>query len=175
MELLDILDENGKETGEIEDKDVIHKKGLYHKEVEVWLVNEEGKILIQKRAETKKQAPNKWSITAGHVKSGEKVKDAMIREIKEEIGIDCKKEDLDLILIAKHSSYRGDNNTFRYGYFCRTNKKITDFTIQKEEVSELKYITLQELEQIVEKQEESYLFPKWEYVQEVITYLKNKI
>lgn len=59
MELLEVLDENGKETGEIEDKDVIHEKGLYHKEVEVWLVNEEGKILIQKRAATKKQAPNK--------------------------------------------------------------------------------------------------------------------
>lgn len=118
---------------------------------------------------------NKWSITAGHVKSVEDVEDAMIREIKEEVGINCKKEDLDLILIAKHSSYRGDNNNFRYGYFCRTNKKITDFTIQKEEVSELKYITLQELEQIVEKQEKSYLFPKWKYVQEVITYLKNKI
>lgn len=72
---------------------------------------------------------NKWSITAGHVKSGEDVEDAMIREIKEEVGINCKKEDLDLILIAKHSSYRGDNNNFRYGYFCRTNKKITDFTI----------------------------------------------
>lgn len=99
----------------------------------------------------------------------------MIREIKEEIGMDCKKEDLDLILIAKHHSYRGDNNTFRYGYFCRTNKEITDFTIQKEEVSELKYITLQELEQIVKNQEENYLFPKWEYMQEVINYLKRKI
>ncbi len=175
MELLDVLDENGKETGEIEDKDIIHKKGLYHKEVEVWIVNEEGKILIQKRAENKKQAPNKWSITAGHVESGENVEDAMVREIKEEIGIDCKKEDLKLILIAKHHSYRGDNNTFRYGYFYRTNKKITDFTIQQEEVSELKYITLQQLEQIVKQKDNNYLFYTWEYIQEVIHYLKNKI
>lgn len=174
MELLDVLDEEGKETGRIEDKEIIHEKCLWHKEVEVWLVNEEGKILIQKRAPTKKQRPNKWAITGGHVKSGENEKEAMLREIKEEIGIDCKKESLKLIIIAKHSSIHGDNNAFRYGYYCKTDKNIEEFTMQKEEVSELQYVTLQELEQLVEKQDDNYAFSKWEYIQDVIKYLKQK-
>ena len=169
MELLDVLDEDGKVTGKTEDKDIIHAKGLWHKEVEVWIVNQEGKILI------KKQAPNKYSITAGHVESGENVEDAMVREIKEEIGMKCKKEDLKLILIAKHQSYRGDNNAFRYGYFLKTDKKISDFIRQEKEVSELKYITIEELKEVVEKQDSNYLFGKWEYIEEVIEYLEEKI
>lgn len=175
MELLDVLDEEGNITGKTEDKDIIHAKGLWHKEVEVWIVNEEGKILIQKRSEIKKQAPNKYSITAGHVENGENVEDAMVREIEEEIGIKCKKEELKLILIAKHRSYRGDNNAFRYGYFLKTDKKISDFIKQEEEVSELKYITIEELKEVVEKQDSNYLFGKWEYIQEVIKYLEEKI
>lgn len=55
MELLDVLDEEGNMTGKVEDKDVIHEKALWHKEVEAWIVNEQGEILIQKRAATKKQ------------------------------------------------------------------------------------------------------------------------
>lgn len=57
MELLDVLDEEGNMTGKIEDKDVIHEKALWHKEVDAWIVNQKGEILIQKRAKTKKQAP----------------------------------------------------------------------------------------------------------------------
>ena len=64
MELLDVLDENGKSIGKKEDKDIVHKNGLWHKEVGAWIVNEKGELLIQKRAKTKKQAPNKWSLTA---------------------------------------------------------------------------------------------------------------
>ncbi len=174
MELLDVLDKEGKETGKIEDKDIIHEKGLWHKEAEAWIVNEKGEILIQKRAPTKKQRPNKWAITGGHVKSGENEEKAVLREIKEEIGIDCKKEDLELIIMAKNSSVYGDNNTFRYIYYCQTDKKIEEFTMQKEEVSELKYITLQELEQLVEKQEGGYTFSECKYIQDVIKYLKQK-
>ncbi len=37
MELLDIVDENNNLTGKTEEKEVIHKKGLYHREVAVWI------------------------------------------------------------------------------------------------------------------------------------------
>lgn len=79
------------------------------------------------------------------------------------------------MLIAKHRSYRGDNNVFRYLYFYRTQKKIPEFTIQEKELSDLKYINLQELEDIVKRKDENYLFPKEEYIQEVIDYLKENI
>lgn len=175
MELLDVLDEEGNMTGKVEDKDIIHEKALWHKEVDAWIVNEKGEILIQKRSETKKQAPNKWVSTGGHVKSGEDEKEAIAREVKEEIGLDCEKENLHLILIAKHRSWRGDNNVFRYLYFYRTQKQLQDFILEKREVSELKYITIQELEQIVENKDEDYLFWREEYIQDVIHYLKKNI
>ncbi len=67
MELLDVLDEKGNKTGKVEDKDIIHEKGIWHKEVCVIIENEKNEYLIQKRAATKKQGPNKWGLTAGHV------------------------------------------------------------------------------------------------------------
>ena len=175
MELLEVLDENGNKTGKIEDKDIIHKEGLWHIEVEVWIMNEDKKILIQKRAPQKKQAPNKWSLTAGHVDVGESVEDAIAREIKEEIGIDCKIEDIKLMYRVKHSSYRGDNNAFRYGYIYRTNKKMEEFVLQKEEVAEVKYITISELEKIIKRQDDDCLYWRWKYIKEAIKCLKENI
>lgn len=102
-------------------------------------------------------------------------KKAIAREVKEEIGLECEKENLHLIVIAKHCSWRGDNNVFRYLYFYRTQKQLQDFILEKREVSELKYITIQELEQIVENKDEDYLFWREEYIQDVIHYLKKNI
>lgn len=44
MELLDVLDEYGNLTGKKEDKDKIHEKGLWHREVAVLIRNEKGKF-----------------------------------------------------------------------------------------------------------------------------------
>ena len=175
MELLDIVDENNIPTGKSEDRKVVHRKGYYHREVGAWIVNKNNEILIQKRSANKEGNPNKWSLTAGHVDSGEDVKEAMIREIKEEVGIDVKLEDLELLFISKHNSLTGSNNVFGYLYLVRIDKKIEDFTIQEEEVSELKYISIEELEKIVKSKDENYTFPKWERVEEMVKRLKESI
>ena len=107
--------------------------------------------------------------------AGENIVDAIIREVQEEIGLKIKKEEIKLIIEAKHSSYRGDNNTFRYEFFYRTNKKIEDFILQKEEVSKVKYITIEEAEELINKKDEEYLFTRWEYIKDVIKYLKENI
>lgn len=52
---------------------------------------------------------------------------------------------------------------------------MQDFILEKREVSEIKYITIQELEHIVEKKDENYLFWREEYIQDVIHYLKKNI
>lgn len=49
MELLDVVDENNDLTGIQENKDIIHEKGLLHREIAVFIQNEKGEFLIQKR------------------------------------------------------------------------------------------------------------------------------
>ena len=50
MEQLDIVDENNRLTNKTEEKNIIHEKGIWHREVAVWIMNEEGEILLQKKS-----------------------------------------------------------------------------------------------------------------------------
>ena len=177
MELLDVLDEEGNPTGKVEDKDVIHDTGLWHKEVAVLIQNEKGEYLIQKRAETKKQGPNKWGLTAGHVDAGETYENAIVREIKEEIGIDVKLEDLKPLGIfkQKYESEKTTNNNYTKYYHYKTNRKIEEYTIQYEELSELKYITLTELKRILETKDSDYTFSEHIYMKDIIKKLEEII
>ena len=94
-EMLDTFDINGKFVG-VKSRSFCHseKPGVYHKPVWIWIVNSKGEILVQKRALTKKKSPGKWDMpSAGHISAGESCLLGCIRETKEELGIEVKKED----------------------------------------------------------------------------------
>jgi len=135
MELLDILDEQGNFTGKAEERKVVHERGLWHIHVGVWLMNEEGKLLFQKRSENKKINPNKWTRTGGHVDSGETPLVGIQRETAEEIGVKIPKEKFELIDIDKTEVYFPEkqkyNRHFVYNYFADVDYKIGDYTIAK--------------------------------------------
>ncbi len=81
------------------------------------IVNSEGQILLQSRADR-----NKWGVPGGCQELGERFQDTVIREIKEETNLDVLEEDLELIDIisgpSRRNSYpNGDvviNNTALY-------------------------------------------------------------
>ncbi len=156
MELLDEIDANNRLTGKVLDKEEFHKKGLWHREVTVIIVNSEKQLLLQKRAACKKQCPNMWAETAGHIDSKEDERAAALRETWEELGIpDLKLEDFEFLDIRKFSG-KGDgfiNNIFDYVYLLKTNLKLEEFVLQKAEVSEVKYFTIDELKNIYANKE----------------------
>lgn len=177
MELLDVVDENNNITGQKEDRDIIHTKGILHREVAIWVMNDIGEVLVQKRAASKKQAPNKWGITAGHIDVGEEPDIAILRETYEEIGLELDKTDIDFLFVKKIEKKFSDdwyNNHFKYFYFTKTDKKISEFKVQKEELSELKYITIEELEEIVKNKDDNYTFSRSYYMNDIIGYLYKK-
>lgn len=66
VEFLDIYDINKNKTGKTIDR--FHeytKEGEFHLTSIVCIVNENGKLLIQKRSDNKKSDPVKWSFTGG--------------------------------------------------------------------------------------------------------------
>ena len=97
MEYLDVVDENNNLIGKNEERNIIHEKGIWHREVAVWIMNEKGEVLLQKRAASKKQYPNKWAICAGHIDAGESHEAAIIREMNEEIGMTLAIDDLEFL------------------------------------------------------------------------------
>lgn len=175
MELLDIVDENNNLTGIQENRNIIHEKGLLHREIAVFIQNEKGEFLIQKRSANKKQAPNKWCLTTGHVELGEEYDKAATREVKEELGIEIK-EELTPLGIFKQSIKSGKviNNSFMKYYLYKTNKKLNDYTIQLEELSEIKYISFNELECAIKKDDKNYIFSEKAIMEDILKIL-NKV
>ena len=93
MEKRDLYDENRNLTGETIFKGEEIPEEKYIVVVLVFIQNSEGKFLIQKRSERKN---GKYATTGGHPKSGEDSIQGIITEVKEEIGLDIKPEDLQL-------------------------------------------------------------------------------
>jgi 8-oxo-dGTP diphosphatase len=54
------------------------------------IFNEEGKILTLYRSETAPSRPNTWDFPGGHLDFGEDTTKGILREIKEETGLDIK-------------------------------------------------------------------------------------
>ena len=177
MELLDVLDENGNYTGQIEERKVIHEKGLWHIHVGVWIMNKKGELLFQQRSMQKKVNPGKWTRTGGHVDSGETPLDAVQRETYEEIGVKIPLQDFRLLDISKEETYIPDtkilNRHHIYSYFAYVDYKLEDYTMQPDEVSDLKYITIEEMEEAYKHKDNNYTFINWKDINKKIEKLKE--
>lgn len=159
MELIDVVNENNELTGQVEDRWVAFEKGLWRRTVSCWIMNEKGEILLQKRTANKRRNPNKWAKTGGQVDSGETVEEAIVREVKEELGIEVPKEQIEVIDIHKSSD---KNRRFAYNFVFVVNYKIDDYILQEEEVAEVKYVTIEEMEAAKANNDENYTFCNWE-------------
>ena len=96
MELLDVLDKNGKPTGKVKPRSEIHRDGDWHRAAHVWIMNSKSELLIQKRAATRKYHPNRWSVSVGgHVSENENSRTSVAREVKEELGLHCLPSELE--------------------------------------------------------------------------------
>lgn len=88
-EELDVVDERDEIVGSA-GRDEIHRRGLLHRSVHVFLVDGAGRLYLQKRAPWKKEHPLRWDSSAsGHVLRGETYEAAACRELAEELGIDA--------------------------------------------------------------------------------------
>lgn len=169
-EKFDILNEYGEFTDIIKTRKEVHEKGLWHRAVVLFIINDKNEVLLQKRSATKKMWPNLWDITAGgHVLSGEFGYQAILREAKEEINLNLTKEELIFIgsTISKNSNNGLIDNHFNEFYIVHKNIDIKNLTIDKEEVSDLKWISKKELLRKLNNNYEDLTTKKgcWEYLE----------
>lgn len=116
---------------------------FFYKVVWIILLNEKNEILIQKRSSNLKSFPGKWELSSsGHVDAGENELDAAIRETKEELGVSLDKNNIRLIKTYIHQ------DAITYTYMARI-KDTTEFTLQKDEVEEVKYVSLYEFKNLI--------------------------
>lgn len=85
------VDAQGKPLGPIPISLANSDPNYLHLEVAVLIVDDQKRVLLQKRSLTKKVAPGIWTVSAaGHVTYGESSEQVVHKELKEEMGISVK-------------------------------------------------------------------------------------
>mgnify|MGYP002675906033 FL=1 len=144
MEEWDILDQSGNKTG----RKMIRGKhrllhGEYHLVVHIWPFDKDGRLLIQRRSKERKLMPGEWAATGGSAICGEDSVTAAARELGEELGIKVTPEKL---LFARRMRRK---NSFLDVWFVKVDVDIEKLSLQKEEVSEVRWIEGDRLKYLV--------------------------
>ncbi|MGO9566400.1 MAG: NUDIX hydrolase [Desulfomonilaceae bacterium] len=93
-DILEIVDSHDKVIG-TGTRGEIHRLGLCHRAVHMFVFNPAGQIYVQRRSRSKDRHPGKLdSSAAGHVDPGETYEETAIRELREELGIQAKVKEI---------------------------------------------------------------------------------
>lgn len=165
MEKRDLYNERRELTGETIYKGEKIPDGKYIVVVLVFIQNSEGKFLIQKRSKRKN---GKYATTGGHPKSGEDSIQGIITEVKEEIGIDIKPEDLQLYFSSKSD----EEKVFWDDYYLKIDiEKIEDLELQEEEVESVHWFSIDEIKQLMK--EDKFFKNHYEEFEILLEWLKK--
>ncbi len=166
MEYFDVYNEDGTKTGEVVLRSVAHEKGLLHGAVHIYVYRKKKDgydILIQKRADDKDSFPSKWDTScAGHVSSGDGFEETVVKELREELGIEVSCKDAVWCftsIVTKTNVFYGkefcDHEIYKV-YKLLYDAPIESFDFQKEEISDLRWIDSKELLKKLEEKDEDY-------------------
>lgn len=145
MEYWDVYDKKGKWKRRVIKKGERLKNDEYHIIVEGWILRDDGNFIIQRRALDKKSFAGMWYCSAGgSVISRETPKEGMVREFKEELGIDISEDELSLKRIIT------ERNTIFYIYLVRKNISLDEITLQEEEVMDVDLADPNKIKKMVE-------------------------
>lgn len=99
-ELLSVVDEHDRVL-EQRTRGEIHRLGLRHRVVHVLIFDPDSRIYLQQRSKHKDVNPGFWdSSAAGHVDACETYDQCVVRELKEELGIELRKPPRKLFKLA---------------------------------------------------------------------------
>jgi len=167
-ELCDIYDINGNKTGEVFMRGEVLQDGQYHLAANIWIINRNFEILIQKRSDFKKYSPNIWATHGGCVSAGETSLNGCIREVYEEVGIEIQAKDIKPLTRTTSGKMIMDS------YTAVQEFNISSAKLQVEEVSEIKWVSMNELEYMV-KNKEFFECPELPHVINFIDNYKSNI
>ena len=160
MEQIDVLDKNGNKTGVVKTKKEIYEDGDYHRSVHIWIINDNKEILVQKRHPKKETYANLWAISvAGHVRSGEESMDAIKRELKEELGQKVDEKEIEYLFTLRRQQPYKDHilNVIDDVFLVNLNLDVENTKLQFTELTDIKYVYYEYLEQIFKTADPEYV------------------
>jgi isopentenyl-diphosphate delta-isomerase type 1 len=168
IELLDVVDELGNPLNLVKARDLVHHDGDWHRTVHVWIINPHRELLLQKRSSEKDSFPNLWDIScAGHIASGQTSIAATIREVLEELGMAIQEADLTYLFTIKSHSMQLEgafiDNEINDVFLVEKDLSLSEIHFQKEEISEIKWILIDNLKEALKSEPKDFAPHKEEY------------
>ena len=146
-----IVDEQDNVIGYKDREDLQHEE-IYRVSA-LWITNTKGEILLAQRSLTKSHSPGKWGpAVAGTVEEGESYDSNIIKEAKEELGL----ENIKPTTGPKERVTRKLNYSVQW-YLLNIDKPEAEFIIQKDEVEEVRWFSAEELKTEIKKQPDKFI------------------
>lgn len=147
QELVFVVDENN-EPLEPRTRVIAHKNLMWHRTSGIWVLNSQRQVLCQKRSKLKDINPRKWeAFFGGHLAPGEDYLHNAIVETEQELGIKAGEKDF-----VPYGVFKSDKDTHKefQQVFALVLENVPDnFNVEKEEVEELSWKTLDELRNVL--------------------------
>lgn len=147
MELWDIYDAEKKPTGRtMKRNDWCLKEGEYHLTVLGVIERLDKTFLITKRVMTKAWAPGWWEVSGGAAKAGESSYDAVLREVKEETGLDVSNANGGYLFTYRRENPKEGDNYFVDVYRFVMDIDESDVHLQTSETDGYLFASLEQIQ-----------------------------
>jgi isopentenyl-diphosphate Delta-isomerase len=116
----------------------------------LWLVNEQGQLLLARRADHKSQDPGLWgpSVT-GKVEAGESFEQAAVREAEEELDLKPHAYKPDFLFATDFNHPDGETREFKV-FIAEVPNTINDqLRIDLNEVAEIKWLSVNDIRKLL--------------------------
>jgi isopentenyldiphosphate isomerase len=162
-EIIDILHSDGTLAGTTRPRSEVHRKGLWHRTVHIWVFDPRERILIQERSHTKENNPGLYDTScAGHISAGDTSLQSAIREMAEELGITKKPGEFQYLFEATHESVLNNGLYLDNEYYDTYRTTISEAEIlqirpQPSEVERFLWFTLEEWDALLQSHPEKFV------------------
>lgn len=153
--LITLVDRNDKVVG-FDEKHKVHRNGTLHRAFSIFVVNDNGELMIHRRALDKYHSPGLWTNTCcSHLPKGMEMEQAVHQRLVEEMGFDT-----DLLFVTSfHYTIEFDNglieNEIDHIYVGLYNDSPVPNPI---EVADFAWVSLEDLERDVLENPSQYTY-----------------
>lgn len=149
-EFWDVYDENKKKTGKAAERGVYEfENGEYHLVVQAIILNTKNEILITKRAPFKKFG-GMWECNGGSVLRGETSLEGILREVKEELGIEFSKKEAIFLKEVKREMIPAN---FKDLWLFKRDIADNEITLPDGEATDFKWVNIDEFIKMFDNKE----------------------
>ncbi|GAA4396961.1 hypothetical protein GCM10023187_05670 [Nibrella viscosa] len=145
-QLLEVFDAGNQPLGYTKPKAQIEQDGDWHRTAQVFVVSGHNELLVSLRHPTKKVLPNYWDVcVGGHTDPGEMYEEAALRETQEELGVRPGAGELQFVGYFRVEVTENQllDREHAAVYVWKTSCGLNDFTMQPDEIAELRYMSIE--------------------------------